>query len=151
FGVRSFEILAANRTLADGRIGFRADLSTWQIIGIYIVGSIVIGIVFAVLGGIVGGAMGAIVGFAGLDDPEQVLTNPDGVLAIVIGAAGFMIVLVVTSALALVMIQQPILRHYVSNVTVLGASHLDSIRQREGDELVDAEGFADALDIGAGF
>ena len=50
---------------------------------------------------------------------------------------------------SLVMITQKIIEHMVNSVTVHNADHLDTIRQRAADKGADAEGFADALDIGA--
>ena len=54
------------------------------------------------------------------------------------------------SALSFVLITQPIISHIVDNAALSGAEHLNFIQQREEDEGADAEGFADALDIGGG-
>ena len=53
-------------------------------------------------------------------------------------------------ALSFIMITQPIIAHVVGNAELFGAEHLDAIQQRAADEGADAEGFADALDIGGG-
>ena len=47
------------------------------------------------------------------------------------------------------MVSQPVLREYVQSLTIINPAALDDITQREGDDFVEAEGFADALDVGA--
>ena len=41
------------------------------------------------------------------------------------------------------------MREYVKTLTIVNPEALDDIEQREGDDFVEAEGFADALDVGA--
>jgi len=61
----------------------------------------------------------------------------------------YVIFFLLFGGLFLVLITQKVIAHVVSNVTVLNADHLDTIRQRAADKGADAEGFADALDVGA--
>ena len=49
----------------------------------------------------------------------------------------------------MIWIVQPIIAHFVESVSVLNSGALASIRQRAADGGADAEGIADALDIGA--
>jgi hypothetical protein len=58
---------------------------------------------------------------------------------------------VLTGALATALISQPILRHYIETCTITGIGALDGIVQRAPDRGADAEGFADALDMGGAF
>ena len=53
------------------------------------------------------------------------------------------------SALTNVFITLPVIRHYFSTLTLAPASATSDIRQRPRDEFAEAEGFADALDVGA--
>jgi hypothetical protein len=53
--------------------------------------------------------------------------------------------------LGLIFITQPILEHFAQVTTVHNVDQLAEVEQREGDEMIEAEGFADALDVGAGF
>lgn len=53
------------------------------------------------------------------------------------------------SALTNVFITLPVIRHYFSSLTLSPASAAADIRQRPRDEFAEAEGFADALDVGA--
>ena len=67
------------------------------------------------------------------------------------GVLGYVAFFVVASVLSLIFISQPILEHYAQVTEVHNAQALADIQQREGDEMIEAEGFADALDVGAGF
>ena len=78
------------------------------------------------------------------------LGQATGLLAIAGLALFYMVFIVLFSALALVFIRQPLLAHYAAETEILNARGLRNIRQRGGDEMVEAEGFADALDVGAG-
>lgn len=48
-----------------------------------------------------------------------------------------------------VWVTMPIWRHYAMTLTITGASGLDSVTQRPRDTFAEAEGFAEALDVGA--
>jgi len=60
----------------------------------------------------------------------------------------YLVLLVFVAALALALLTQPILAHMISHITVRNVAALSLIRQRVADKGADAEGFADALDIG---
>ena len=53
------------------------------------------------------------------------------------------------SALTNVFVTLPVIRHYFSTLTLSPDSAVADIRQRPRDEFEEAEGFADALDVGA--
>ncbi|WP_439121637.1 DUF898 family protein [Marivita sp.] len=53
------------------------------------------------------------------------------------------------SALTNVFITLPVIRHYFSTLTLSPDTAVADIRQRPRDEFAEAEGFADALDVGA--
>ena len=65
---------------------------------------------------------------------------------IVIGYIGTILMYGVFS---LIFINQPVLEHYVQTTAILNGEELEQIVQRDRDEMVEAEGFADALDVGA--
>ena len=48
----------------------------------------------------------------------------------------------------MIFVSQPVLEHYVQVTKILNSEALDDIQQRSRDEMVEAEGFADALDVG---
>ena len=48
-----------------------------------------------------------------------------------------------------VFLTMPLMRHYAETLTVVGADALPQVRQQARDEFAEAEGFAEALDVGA--
>ena len=80
----------------------------------------------------------------GLSSPSAAPT----IMASVVSAVIYVGSLLVLGGLSLVMITQPIIEHAVNKVSVLNADHLTNIQQRAADDGADAEGFADALDVG---
>ncbi|MCB2137009.1 MAG: DUF898 family protein [Rhodobacteraceae bacterium] len=144
YNVNSFRYLTTNKT-AGGKIAFSAAPRTGRVIGILVVGLLIIGlaavVLFAILGGlgamVVGGAMKA--------------EMAPGIGSLIMIAVLYLLTLAFFSALALVFISQPILAHFTDTTTVLNLSALDAVGQRAADKGADAEGFADALDVGAAF
>lgn len=48
-----------------------------------------------------------------------------------------------------VFLTMPLARHYARTITITGAEKLETVRQRDRDAFAEAEGFAEALDVGA--
>lgn len=130
YSVHSHRYLTANKTL-DGGVTFSSEPLTSTVIKIFLLGGLLTGLIASVLGGVVG----FILGFA--IDP------------IVGGVIGYIVFFVVAGVCGLVLITQPMIRHYADVTTIHNAAGLDQITQREGDDMIEAEGFADALDVGA--
>jgi len=151
YQVHSWRILAAHKELGES-IRFRSLPRTGTIIGTYIIGFIAVSLLTVLaaipVGLLIGGMAQATTIFA---NPDALFNSTAGYLALAIIGLSYFFLIVFAQALSMVFITQPILRHYVEETTVLNASQLDTIRQRAGDEVVDAEGFADALDVGAAF
>ena len=66
-------------------------------------------------------------------------------------AVGYLFALTIAIAVAQAFVAQPILAHYVNATTLNGADKLDYVRQTAADDFADADGFADALDVGGAF
>jgi len=131
-----------------------ARAETGRVIASFIIGmldlsaaSIAGGIVLAIIGAIFGAAVALSPDI--LANPELLMNNAAGLIlaAILLGVfyIGFLLAL---GGVNLVMITQKIIGHVVDSVTLANAEHLDQIQQRAADTGADAEGFADALDIG---
>ena len=142
YQVESFKYLTAHKLL-DGQVRFTSEASAGQLVGIIVLGLVIItiltfvlGLIFSVLFNVF--ATGG--GFTG-----SVLF---GALAVVFGYLAFIVLL---GAVVTVLISAPILGHYVDMFSVENAKPLEQIRQRAGDHIADANGFADALDIGGAF
>jgi len=142
--VQSFGWLSRHKTLAGG-VGFDARPSTGRVIWIGLVGWVVIAVLFAILGLVIF-AMAAD-SFGGTAQGG----GPPPVGALVVSVLGYLAAFVLAGALATALIDQPILRHYIESCTITGIGALDGIVQRAPDRGADAEGFADALDVGGAF
>ena len=138
YRVHSFRYMAENRRLGD-QITFTATPTTGEVIKIYIIGALIMAVVVAVLVFIGGLLFGAAMSMAGIGNMGLV-----GVLGVVL----YLIALVLLGAMTLVFITQPTIAHFITNFTVHNADALNDIQQRAMETGVDAEGFADALDIG---
>ncbi len=150
YAVRSFRVLTATKTA--GPIRFQSRARTPRVVGIYVFGY---GMT-AFLTGLAGTALSiaylaVLFSSLGVDfslDDLDTLTAP-GVPLQVLGVAVYFIVFIVWAALQHVFVTQPLWRHYAETVDIVGAESLHDIRQRARDEHTEAEGFAEALDLGA--
>ena len=155
YQVESFKYLTARKVL-DGKVRFTSNASSGRVIGIFVLGAILIAIlafvlsmVFGALFGILAASSGGF-GMNGGGDGRGIFAGP-GVLVVLIAVFGYLASLVLIGALVTVFISAPILGHYVDTLRVENAGPLEQIRQRAGDQLADADGFADALDVGGAF
>ena len=150
YQVESFKYLTAHK-LIDGTVRFTSNAYSQRVIGIFVLGIILIailtfvlvllfGIVFASGGSVLNGGGAGIRLFAGA-----------GVAVALAAVLGYIAFLVLIGALLTVFISAPILGNYVDTLRVENAQLLEQINQRAGDRMADADGFADALDIGGAF
>ena len=139
YQVESFKYLTAHKLL-DGQVRFTSEASAGQVLGIIVLGLIIITILSFTVGFSVLslGAFVAVASFAGA-----------GVFGVV--ALGYIAFIVLVGAAVTVLISAPILGHYVDTLWAENAERLEHIRQRTGEHIADADGFADALDIGGAF
>ncbi len=142
YRVKSFAYLAENKVL-DGKVRFTSEPRTRTILKTVILGGLAVGALAGLLFGIAGGSLGASMTV----DPEtfQPEFSP---AAIVFSVVMYVLALLVVGALTLAFITQPVIQHIVETLTIENPEDLDDIRQRAYDEGADAEGFADALDVG---
>ncbi|WP_299688663.1 DUF898 family protein [uncultured Tateyamaria sp.] len=143
YRVYAFCYLTGKKVL-DGQITFSAQVETSTIIAKIIVGGIVISVLMGVIFAVIAGVGAAV--FAGAGATGQL--GAGSIVGVVIIAILYALALLAAGGLSLVMITQPIIEHVVNNVTVHNADHLDTIQQRSADSFADADGFADALDVG---
>lgn len=141
YRVKSFIYLTDNKVL-DGEVRFDATPETSIIVGTVIVGGLVVGLVVGLVFAVVGGIASSLMGPLMFGNPVAQIF---GLIAV---AAIYIMALAMAGALSLVWITQPIIDHVVTTLNVKGAEHLNTIKQRAHDDGADAEGFADALDVG---
>jgi hypothetical protein len=148
YAVQSRRLLANTRTA--GPLGLVAQPRTSRVIGIYAGGyalillalgallfaaTLVIGIVFGV----------AAATLPNLEDLPEVPTW----IPATFGVATYFAVFLLWGVLGHVFVTLPLWRHYAETLTVTGTENLTALRQRPRDEFTEAEGFAEALDLGA--
>ena len=128
-----------------------------RVIGIFVLGAILIAIlafvlimVFGALFGILAASSGGF-GMTGGGDGMGIFAGQRPACCFLVAVLGYLASLVLIGALVTVFISAPILGHYVDTLRVENAGPLEQIRQRAGDQLADADGFADALDVGGAF
>ncbi|MEM7440072.1 MAG: DUF898 family protein [Pseudomonadota bacterium] len=157
YQVDSFRVMA-NEKILGGEIKFQTAPVPSKVFWTYVLGGLLastcaglVASAFAIVGvGIMGNTSGfeaaidSAVEAGGLSDVP--MTAFFGLGLIVIGYIGTILMYGVFS---LIFVQQPVLEHYVQNTAILNGDALEDIVQRDRDEMVEAEGFADALDVGA--
>ncbi|MDG0984508.1 MAG: DUF898 family protein, partial [Planktomarina sp.] len=154
YQVESFKYLTAHKVL-DGQVRFTSQASCGRVIGIFVLGIILITILTFVLSLIFValflvfqalGSYGMNSGGAGAE-----IFGGSGLLGALVVVLGYFTSIVLIGALVTVLISAPILGHYVDTLRVENSGQLEQIRQRAGDLMADADGFADALDVGGAF
>jgi len=141
YRVRAFIYLTEHKVLDDG-IRFEARPETRTIIGLVIVGSLVVSLIMGVVFAVLAALASMVVG------PAMMAPGPGHIVGLVLMMGLYLGALLMGGALSLVWIVQPVIAHVVGAITVRGADRLADIRQRVHDSGADAEGFADALDVG---
>lgn len=147
FGSLYYRIYALNymagEKLLDDKVSFLAVIRSGKVMGIMLIGLLAMVGLTLVLG-LVGSGL-----FAGFAQSFVPGASGPPIVAMIVGVIAYVAFLLILGGLSLVLITQPIIHHVVESVTVNNAEHLDTIQQRAADAGADAEGFADALDIGA--
>lgn len=139
YSVFSFGYLNSHKSLEGGATLVSAP-RTGSVLKIYVVGTLVLavlGIVIAIATTVLSASFFNV---RGLVEP--------GLGTVILGAVIYIVVLVLMQALAMVLITQPILKHYIETMRIDNAPALMAIQQREAATGLDAGGFADALDVG---
>ena len=151
FGSVYYRIFALNylteNKLLNGQISFYSDAQTGKVVGRAIKGTLLIALVAAVIGLVFAGVGAVLLNSVDFQNLSDLMGVVGGVLGI-IGFVAYIGFLLLLSALSFIWIIQPIIAHVVDNIVLSGAEHLDAIQQRSADAGADADGFADALDIG---
>ena len=152
YRVQSFRLLTNMKTVAG--VGFVSRPRTLRMAAIYLFGyglvvlvslltvSILVIGFMAVAGGLFG------VDFNSQDAVEAARATPLW-LSAVFGIASYFLLFMLWGVLRQVFVTMPQLRHYAETLEITGAPSLATIRQRHRDEMHHAEGFAEALDVGA--
>ena len=158
YRIAAFRILWNGKSLGGSK--FENDLSAGRVLGIYMGGSVAVGMCSAVIAGAIAVALFIVAGQLGdsgafmqamqSDDPAALLAAWPQILA---GVLSYLMLIGFAFAFSQLFITMPILRAKVEGMLLNDPSLLRESRQREHDRAAEAGGFADALgvDVGAGF
>ncbi|MEM9048879.1 MAG: DUF898 family protein [Pseudomonadota bacterium] len=159
YSVATMRYAIGTTRLGEG-VRFSSTVSTGRIIGIYVVGSLLVSIIMSgVLLVLVAVTAGLANAFGVLGEVSQMFqtvlagrsSNSMAYLGIGLIAIMYILGTLIFLALNEVFLAQPVLQHYVETVVLHNAVELDAVLQRAHDKMAEAEGFADALDVGAAF
>lgn len=148
YTVASWRIMANHKSLGD-TIEFSSEVETSEVIIAQVIGWSVASIIAIIVAFFAALVVGFVVAFM----PSAIIPStmdPEMFGVISASVVGYLVLFLVTTMLVVVTVAQPILRNYVTSLTIVNAQDLDLVQQRGGDDFVEAEGFADALDVGAG-
>lgn len=139
---RTFTFRRLTNTKTLGGVRLRALPRRWRVFKIYTLGNFLVylGLILPLL------ALGIVL--TGLES-MVFETSPAGPALIGAAIIIYFLVFVIWGALAHAFVILPLMRHFASTLRLEGAGHLSTIGQRARDEAGQAEGFAEALDVGA--
>lgn len=154
FRVESFRILAQHKSLGD--IGFKSTVRPSEIFWTQILGGVlasaVAGLFFGVLFGMSVGILGTVTDLEGAAEQffETGLetVQPQVWLGFAAMIVSYLLFLLLYGVFLMIFVIQPILERYVKATLIENAGALEDVEQRLRDDMVEAEGFADALDVG---
>lgn len=139
YSVSAFRELT-NHKEAGKEIRFSSKVRVGSVLRIYTLGGIIVFCVLSLLFIALAFAIGT---------DFSLDLNLVSALATPSTAVIYLVFLLLFGALTQVFITQPLLAHYMTTLAIENAAELDHVAQREEDDMVEAEGFADALDVGA--
>lgn len=149
YNVKRLRYLTSNKHLAGAQLSLAPRF--WRVTGIYFWGytlATLVATIFLIPIGVVAVftamGMGAEIGL----DLGQINNLPQvAMTAIAIGS--YFLLFLMWSVLMHAFIRFPLMRHYAESFQVANPTVLNAITQRPRDEFGEAEGFAEALDVGA--
>lgn len=152
YRVHSFRILMNHKKV--GQIGFVSTPRSRRVVWIYGFGFFLVTLVLLMVLAALGVAF--ILLFGGENFEVSTSLNPIDILAgapvwaaTALSVAIYFSLFIIWGALAHVLVTLPVSRHYAETVMLTGTTWLGDIRQSDRDGLTQAEGFAEALDVGA--
>ena len=140
FNISAWRVMADHKTLADMR--FSSQLKTAKIIKHTIIGNFLAFLIAFTITIIIGSIIIGILYALGMAIE---------VTGIVASIPSYLAFFLLYFAFAARWVTHPILQEYVGSLELENADQLETIIQRAADDQIQADGFADALDVGAGF
>ncbi|WP_227443829.1 DUF898 domain-containing protein [Cognatishimia sp. F0-27] len=149
YRVESLKRLTATKRLAGARLELQAR--PWRILWITVFGYGLTALALLVPMVAIGIALSAMLGESVMTLSPQDLSLNDlgGAVLIALSLMLYFGVFLMWSAASHALVTVPTLQHYASGLVIRGAESLNGVHQRARDAHTEAEGFADALDVGA--
>ncbi len=149
YRAKSFELLTNAKRAGD--IVFLSQPRPLRVFGIYLWGNLLSGFLasfFLVPLGLAAVAtLGALLGLE--DGADLVLENIASGTLTLVGILSYFAFFLIWTALTHTFVTLPLWAHFSETMTVIDPGSLEQIRQRPRDDFEEAEGFAEALDVGA--
>ncbi len=149
YNVKRIRYLASQKTA--GRAALEIAPRYWKVTGIYLFGYFLATFVATVLTAPV--AIGAVLivesGTSPYFQTDLPFDAPSQAVFSALALALYFLVFLMWAALMHAFIRFPLMRHFASVLTIQNIDHLDQVPQRSRDEFAEAEGFAEALDVGS--
>ena len=133
----------------DGVVGFSATASTGTVIMNVLAGfgmTILAVIGFLIIMFILGMALGG--NLLSPDAMESIFMSGAAATLGILMFVLYLGLIAVIGAIVMAFTTQPNFAHFVMQTEIQNTDHLATIQQRDADDMADADGFADALDIG---
>ncbi len=151
YRVHSFRLLMDHKSV--GGIGFHTQPRPWRVFRIYLFGYGLVGTALGIVTLIIGLVLTGLFLLYGVKLDDELNFTSLGALpywaTLMLSASAYFTVFIVWGALKHIFVTLPLARHYAETLDITDAAALSDIGQRDRDELDQAEGFAEALDVGA--
>lgn len=152
YRVHSFRMMMNRKTVGD--LGFVSRPKSRRIVWIYVFGYFLVALALVLVLTALGTGFVLILVNRGLDlstdlDAKNIMEIAPLWATTALSVAAYFLIFIIWGALTHVLVTLPVSRHYAQTLTLTGAQSLANVRQRARDELEQAEGFAEALDVGA--
>ena len=147
YDVRAFRYLTMHKTLGD-TVGFTAEPRTGRVLGIFVLGNLLVLLSLGLVSGTFLLALGVVLEVLnpGFDPMQASVLSWSAILA---GLVSYFTFFVLWDVLRQVFVRVPLLAHYAETIGLQNPHGLAELDQRARDEMEHAEGFAEALDVGA--
>ena len=152
YKAHSFRLLSNTKHL--GAIGFISAPRPWRVLRIYLLGYTLVSVGMTVLAIALGAALVFLLEIFGLTLTENLEIADVGAsvpfwVSTTFTVLVYFAIFIFWGVLGHVLVTLPLARHFAETLQITGAANLPAVRQRDRDELAQAEGFAEALDVGA--
>lgn len=147
YSVRAFRYLSSHKRLG-GAVRLTSKARVARVVGIHLLGNALVGFFLSMASGVAFFVLGIFMAIDAAAFEAAMMGGPSWI-TVGAGIAGYFGFFVMWDVLRQVFVRVPLLAHYASTMQIENAHALADMDQRARDEMEHAEGFAEALDVGA--